>query len=123
LSFVSTRKRIYQPVKIKVLLESDTNKASVRQIADSFLQKDESQLEYYIQITRAIPGRVLSRHDIVHYESGNYSLNVKGLSPSERSDLIHLCEKKGYRLLQHLQQQQQLQQQQELIVLLYQVKY
>ena len=34
---------VYQPVMIKTLLQSD-NKASVREIAQSFLQLDESQI-------------------------------------------------------------------------------
>ncbi|HJU13036.1 MAG TPA: HIT domain-containing protein [Candidatus Nitrosotalea sp.] len=84
---------IYQPVMIKTLLESD-NKASVRTIARTFLEKDESQIEYYEQITKAMPGKVLRRHGIVNYDSGNFSLNVSDLTPSQRSELISLCDLK-----------------------------
>jgi ATP adenylyltransferase len=96
-NFIANQMRmqhIYQPVMIKILLESDNNKASVRKIAHAFLQKDESQLEYYMQITKAMPGKVLGRHRVVNYESGNFYLNVESVSPSERSDLIQLCEEK-----------------------------
>jgi ATP adenylyltransferase len=49
-NFIDNRmlmQHIYQPVMLKILLESDNNKASVRKIAHVFLQKDESQLQYY----------------------------------------------------------------------------
>jgi hypothetical protein len=78
-NFINNQMRmqhIYQPVMIKILLESDNKQASVRRIAHAFLQKDESQLEYYMQITKAMPGKVLARHGIVRYESGNFYLNV-----------------------------------------------
>ncbi len=48
---------IYQPVMLKILLESGKNKASVKKVAQAFLEKDQSQLEYYMQITKAMPGR------------------------------------------------------------------
>jgi ATP adenylyltransferase len=88
---------IYQPVMIKTLLESRKNKASVRQIAEQFLQRDESQIEYYMQITRAMPGKVLARHGIVTYDKDarSYVLNVEEeLTPSRRIELIALCESK-----------------------------
>src|SRR5213080_4741157 len=83
---------IYQPLMIKTLIESDNYKASVRKIAHTFLQKDESQLEYYMQITKAMPGKVLARHRVVNYESDNFILNTENLTDSERSDLIQKCE-------------------------------
>src|SRR5688572_3813093 len=85
---------IYQPVMIKILLESDNNQVPVRKTAHAFLQKDESQLEYYMQIAKAMPGKVLARHGVVRYKSGNFLLNAENLAPSEKSDLIQLCEKK-----------------------------
>jgi ATP adenylyltransferase len=54
---------IYQPVMIKTLLESG-NKASVREISRSFLQLDESQIDYYKVITNQMPGRVLKDTEI-----------------------------------------------------------
>ena len=49
---------IYQPVMIRELLKSG-GKASIRNIAAAFLSRDESQLEYYKQITKDMPGKVL----------------------------------------------------------------
>ena len=84
---------IYQPVMIKTLLESG-GKAPVRKIAKTFLQHDESQIEYYQEITRNMPGRILRKHGIVKYESENFHLNTKRLTASQRSELISLCNKK-----------------------------
>jgi ATP adenylyltransferase len=50
---------IYQPVMIEELLKGG-GRASVRDIAAAFLARDESQLEYYEQITKNMPGKVLS---------------------------------------------------------------
>lgn len=94
--FIANKMRmqhIYQPLMIKTLLESDY-KASVRKIAESFLQKDESQIEYYEYITKSMPGQVLKRHGIVNYESGIFTLNVASLTSSQRSELILLCNQK-----------------------------
>ena len=55
---------IYQPVMIKELLARG-GKASIRDIAAAFLARDESQLEYYEQITKDMPGKVLSKHGVV----------------------------------------------------------
>jgi len=84
---------IYQPVMIKALLESD-NKAAVRKIAEAFLSKDESQIEYYEQITKAMPGKILRKHDVVNYDSGNFTLNISNLTSEQRSQLIELCNQK-----------------------------
>lgn len=99
---------IYQPVMIKTLLESN-DRATVRSIARAFLEKDESQLEYYEHITKAMPGKVLKRHGIVSYDSGVFSLNIAGITPLQRSELISLCnrkireyaEKRGKMIWQH----------------------
>jgi len=58
---------IYQPVMIRELLKRG-GKASVRNIAGAFLARDESQLEYYEQITKDMPGKVLGKHGIVQRE-------------------------------------------------------
>ena len=85
---------IYQPVMIRTLLEHDGT-ATVRSIAEQFLQRDESQIEYYMQITKAMPGKVLSRHGIVKYESGRFILKVgRNLTQRQKQELISLCEKK-----------------------------
>jgi ATP adenylyltransferase len=65
--FIRSRMRmshIYQPVMLKTLI-THSGKATIRQIAAEFLARDESQLEYYEEITKAMPGKVLARHGLV----------------------------------------------------------
>ena len=52
---------IYQPVMLMTLLQHQ-GRASVEQIAKEFLIRDQSQIEYYLQITNAMPGRVLGKN-------------------------------------------------------------
>lgn len=84
---------IYQPVMLKTLLQSG-NKASIREIAKSFLELDESQIDYYKVITKQMPGKVLKKHNIVSEISGEYILNVPSLTKDQRNKLILLCEQK-----------------------------
>ena len=84
---------IYQPVMIKELLQSG-GKASIRNIAAAFLSRDESQLEYYEQITKDMPGKVLGRHGIVERNGEEYRLIIdpSSLSPEEGDELVRLCD-------------------------------
>ena len=85
---------IYQPVMIKTLLESD-GVASVRTIAEQFLQRDESQIEYYMQITKSMPGKVLAKHGIVRYNQGKFQLELPHpLTAEQQAELVLLCEQK-----------------------------
>lgn len=88
---------VYQPLMIKTLLELG-NKASVRQIAQTFLQLDESQIDYYKMITKQMPGRVLKNRGVVTQERDSYSLNVPSLTDNQRSELLSPCNNKitGY---------------------------
>ncbi|MDE1832234.1 MAG: HIT domain-containing protein [Thaumarchaeota archaeon] len=78
---------------IKTLLENE-GLASVRKIAEAFLEKDQSQIEYYEQITRSMPGKVLQKHGIVDYADKAFVLNVSDLTSEQRSELIELCNQK-----------------------------
>src|SRR6516165_9440685 len=94
--FIQKRMRmahIYQPVMIKELLKSG-GKASIRNIAAAFLSRDESQLEYYEQITKNMPGKVLSKHGIVERDGDEYRLTIdpSSLSSDERDGLVRLCD-------------------------------
>jgi diadenosine tetraphosphate (Ap4A) HIT family hydrolase len=84
---------IYQPVMIRELLTSG-GRASIRNIAAAFLSRDESQLEYYEQITKDMPGKVLGRHGIVERNGKEYRLIIdpSSLSSEERGELIRLCD-------------------------------
>jgi diadenosine tetraphosphate (Ap4A) HIT family hydrolase/5-methylcytosine-specific restriction endonuclease McrA len=102
--FIRTRMRmshIYQPVMIKELLTHD-GKANVRNIAAAFLANDASQLEYYEQITKDMPGKVLGKHGIVRREGDAYRLTIdpSSLSSMERDELVRLCDEKVSAYLQ-----------------------
>ena len=84
---------IYQPVMIRELLKHG-GKASIRNIATAFLARDESQLEYYEQITKNMPGKVLAKHGVVLREGDDYRLTIdpSSLSKNEKSELVSLCD-------------------------------
>jgi 5-methylcytosine-specific restriction endonuclease McrA len=95
-NFIKDRMRmshIYQPVMIRALLKGG-GKASIRSIAADFLSRDEGQLEYYEQITKNMPGKVLARHGIVARDGDIYRLKIEplSLSPKENEELIRLCD-------------------------------
>jgi len=83
---------IYQPVMLEVLL-THRGAASVREIAAAILAHDESQLDYYEEIVKKMPGKVLSSHGIVSREKDAYRLSddVMSLSEDESADLIARC--------------------------------
>jgi diadenosine tetraphosphate (Ap4A) HIT family hydrolase/5-methylcytosine-specific restriction endonuclease McrA len=96
--FIQNRMRmshIYQPVMIREILTQGGN-ASIRNIAAAFLARDASQLEYYEQITKNMPGKVLGKHGIVERDGDEYRLTLDPslLSLNERDDLIRLCDEK-----------------------------
>src|SRR5215207_8969152 len=88
--FITRRMRmahVYQPVMLRVLIEADGH-ASTRAIAAAFLSRDESQLEYYEQITKRMPGRVLASHGLVQREGNGFRLlpDVSKLTPDEKAE-------------------------------------
>jgi ATP adenylyltransferase len=84
---------IYQPVMLKTLLERG-GEANLRTIAAAFLAHDESQLEYYEEITKVMPGKVLSKHGLVERSGTSYRLkpDIAELSPREREELVQYCD-------------------------------
>lgn len=85
---------IYQPVMLKTLLEKG-GKASVRDIATSILVHDESQIEYYEQITKEMVGRVLRNRSVVTKEGKEFELlNFSILTTEQVTELIGLCQEK-----------------------------
>lgn len=96
--FLTTRMRmshIYQPLMIRTLL-THGGRATVRQIASNFLSKDASQLEYYEEITKNMPGKVLARHGIVRRDRDTFQLlpDISTFQPDERNELVRLCDAK-----------------------------
>ena len=96
--FLTARMRmshIYQPLMIRTLL-THGGRASIRQIASTFLSKDASQIEYYEEITKNMPGKVLARRGIVRREGNAFQLlpDVASLDPAEIDELVRLCDAK-----------------------------
>jgi hypothetical protein len=58
------------------------------------LSRDESQLEYYEQITKDMPGKVLGKHGIVERNGDEYRLTVdpSSLCSEGRNELVRLCD-------------------------------
>jgi hypothetical protein len=65
---------LYQPLMLRTLIEKG-GFASLRDIASSFLMHDESQIEYYVEITKRMPGPVLTRHQLVRRDRTGYPLH------------------------------------------------
>jgi ATP adenylyltransferase len=86
---------IYQPVMLMELLSNKGN-ASVEEIAKQLLIRDPSQIEYYSNITKQMPGKVLgTSHKLVTKEKEQYSLTgYSELSSKEVNKLVDLCQSK-----------------------------
>jgi ATP adenylyltransferase len=84
---------LYQPLMLRTLVEKGGT-ASLRDIASTFLAHDESQIEYYVEITKRMPGPVLKRHRLVQRDGTGYRLlpDVQQLTPDERDELLRLCD-------------------------------
>lgn len=95
LGFVQNRMRmphVYQPVMLMALLRGG-GRSSTREIARSILLHDESQVEYYQDVTRNMVGRVLRCPGIAEKEDGGYSLvRYDGPDPEQIEHLAELCE-------------------------------
>ena len=55
--------QIYQPLMLSTLLSND-GKCAVSAIAREILARDQSQIEYYGEITKNMVGRVLFSHGL-----------------------------------------------------------
>ena len=86
---------IYQPVMLMHLLENG-GQASVTEIARAILLNDPTQVEYYEEITRRMPGRVLTKNRGITDRDGSiYHLKqFDDLSKHEIDNLIEICQQK-----------------------------
>lgn len=86
---------IYQPVMLEVLL-THGGRAPIRTIAAAILSHDESQIDYYTEIVKQMPGRVLGRHGIVKRQGADYAIvdDLRDLSEAECNDLVTRCREK-----------------------------
>jgi ATP adenylyltransferase len=112
IDFLHNRMRmshVYQPVMLMTLLRQG-GRCSTREVARSILAQDESQIEYYQDVTKNMVGRVLRTHGIIQKEDDGYSLvRYEDLSGEQVKGLIELCQlklgeykaKRGKRIWQH----------------------
>ena len=87
---------VYQPVMLMALL-SNGGKCHEREIASELLARDESQIEYYTQITNNMVGRVLRDHQIVERDRATKTYMLLGydtLTAEQNNALTNLCQKK-----------------------------
>jgi len=82
---------IYLPLLVGELVNSDGS-ATIRQLAEAILAKDESQVIYYEKRLKDMPLRFLSKHDIITREGNLVSLNVKKLTFEQKSQIKMLCD-------------------------------
>ena len=70
-------------------------KSTGRKIAKSFLDYDESQIDYYSHITKTMPFKVLSKHlSELKRNKENYFFEEFDLDENQKQELIELCEDK-----------------------------
>ncbi len=84
---------IYQPVMLRTLLEKH-GECHQSDIARSLTINDESQLEYYTQITNNMVGKVLRKHGIVERDKSTKHYRLKGfdeLTQAEINSLVEAC--------------------------------
>jgi ATP adenylyltransferase len=95
LDFVRTRMRmshVYQPVMLQTLLRNG-GRGSIRQVAQEILQRDESQIEYYGEITKNMVGRVLRSHHVVARDRDDFVLlDFSSFTPEQIAELIDACQ-------------------------------
>ena len=100
---------VYQPVMLMTLLR-EGGKRSTEELAKAILAHDESQVEYYENVTKNMVGRVLRSHGIVEKEGGSYALvGYENPDIEQVEHLIELCRlelseykaKRGKRIWQH----------------------
>jgi len=86
---------IYQPVFIKTLLENDGS-ATANTIAKEILSYDPSQIEYYEDITKKMPAKVLKERGIIESVGNTYQFleEFKSLTLSEARLLSAYCDQR-----------------------------
>lgn len=87
---------VYQPLMLITLLENG-GECSETEIAKNLLIRDESQIDYYRNITNNMVGKVLRSHGLVELDktTKTYSLvDFDSLSAYEIEQLVELCQKR-----------------------------
>lgn len=98
-NFIQTEMRmshVYQPLMLMTLLENH-GECSETEIAKSLLSRDESQIDYYRNVTNNMVGKVLRSHGIVERDKSTKTyrlLDFESLSEHDIEQLVELCQKK-----------------------------
>jgi len=87
--------QVYQPVMLIELLKNN-GIASVQQIAQSILNKDPTQIEYFSEIVKRVVGVVLTKNRGITEKTGDqYQLiGASKLTEDQINELITLCQSK-----------------------------
>ena len=100
--FISDEMRmsqIYQPLMLIELLKGKGT-ATIKKIAQSILNHDPTQIEYYSEVVKNMVGKVLTKNRGLTLKDGDaYKLiDAESLTREQRDSLINLCEEKikGY---------------------------
>jgi len=90
-----TMAHIYQPVMLIELLKNN-GKASVNKIAQSILNHDPTQIDYYKEIVKNMVGKVLTKNrGITEKNADIYTLiGNEDLTKDEKNTLIEICKEK-----------------------------
>jgi ATP adenylyltransferase len=82
---------IYQPLLIRTLVECGGS-ATVRQLAQTFLEHDESQIRHYESTIKKMPIPVLTRHGVLERTGDLVKLNTKRLNFEQSASIKRLCD-------------------------------
>ena len=88
--------QVYQPVMLIEMLVSKTGTATVEQIAKAILDHDPTQIDYYSEVVKKMPGVVLTKNRGIAEKHGqSYTLkDFNELTTDERQKLVFLCEER-----------------------------
>ena len=84
---------IYQPLMIRALIDAGGS-ATLRQLAQSFVLQDESQLLFYQDRIRQMPLKVLEKRGVIKYSDGLVSLATQKLTLEQKATLRMICEQR-----------------------------
>lgn len=94
ISLEMSMSHVYQPVMLKELLRNG-GIASERQIAIALLEKDPTQIDYYVQRVRNMVGKVLVNRGVTVKNHGEHTLvGYESFSPDQIEALVRLCDEK-----------------------------
>ncbi len=85
---------VYQPMMLIELLKNNGT-VTEQEIASVILNRDPTQLDYYLDKVRNMVGRVLNRNGITSKDQNKYSLiGYADLTEEQTNELIDLCRDK-----------------------------